>query len=121
MSADIVRRLNQEVNEGLKSAELKATSLLDHGQYRQPGAVWRVLKEEAVRWGASQGLEAAKGPVKPAPSRNDAATPLRTQIPACQVLLDSHGHGSKGGPSPTDQHRIRERLVIGAACDGRTE
>jgi tripartite-type tricarboxylate transporter receptor subunit TctC len=53
-SADIVRRLNHEVNEALKSAELKATfaKLGITANIVSPAEFGVFIKEEAVRWGA---------------------------------------------------------------------
>ncbi len=53
-SADIVRRLNHEVNEALKSAELKATyaKLGITANIVSPAEFGVFVKEEAVRWEA---------------------------------------------------------------------
>ncbi len=53
-SADIVRRLNHEVNEGLKSSELKAmyAKLGISAHIASPEQFGAFIKDEAVRWDA---------------------------------------------------------------------
>ena len=53
-SADIVRRLNHEVNDALKLAELKATfaKLGITANIVSPEQFGAFLKDEAVRWAA---------------------------------------------------------------------
>jgi tripartite-type tricarboxylate transporter receptor subunit TctC len=53
-SADIVRRLNQEVNEGLRSSELKAmyAKLGISAHIASPEQFGAFIKNEAVRWDA---------------------------------------------------------------------